>query len=332
MLGYVVPDKGELKVREYELYRGYYCGLCKTLGKNYGQLPRMALSYDFTFLSLLLESLRPEKEAISRCSCPVHPFQKRVCVGETEASRYAAWVMLLLVYHNLEDDYRDDHNLMAKVTSRVIKGYLGKEPKAAREKRKQMGSKGEILETSYRPWLYNFVEAKLKELSKLEEAKEPVLDRVMEPFAQIMREVFAGGVMKLSANSKVLGQMGYYLGKWIYLTDAYDDLYEDIAKKKYNPLVYRFEYDPEKERPGEFKKRIKDLVSFNLMTYLGEMGKAADLLDIKKNKSLIDNIIYIGLRIKTENLFSEFGDFDRLYWQKVVSDYTWEELSDEKSI
>ena len=45
MLGYVKIDKGELKVREYEVYTGYYCGICKSIGKRYGQLPRMALSY-----------------------------------------------------------------------------------------------------------------------------------------------------------------------------------------------------------------------------------------------------------------------------------------------
>ena len=46
MLGYVKIDKGELKVREYEVYCGYYCGICKSIGRRYGQLPRMALSYD----------------------------------------------------------------------------------------------------------------------------------------------------------------------------------------------------------------------------------------------------------------------------------------------
>ena len=57
MLGYVKIDKGELKVREYEVYTGYYCGICKSIGKRYGQLPRMALSYDAAFLAVLLASL-----------------------------------------------------------------------------------------------------------------------------------------------------------------------------------------------------------------------------------------------------------------------------------
>ena len=57
MLGYVKIDKGELKVREYEVYCGYYCGICKSIGRRYGQLPRMALSYDAAFLAILLASI-----------------------------------------------------------------------------------------------------------------------------------------------------------------------------------------------------------------------------------------------------------------------------------
>ena len=46
MFGYVTPDKGEMKVREYECYRAVYCGLCMQLKADYGFVSRMLLNYD----------------------------------------------------------------------------------------------------------------------------------------------------------------------------------------------------------------------------------------------------------------------------------------------
>jgi hypothetical protein len=76
MLGYIVPDKPELKVREYELYTGYYCGICKSIERRYGQVPRMALNYDSVFLALVIASLYPQQER--------RPVEKMPCTSLEE--------------------------------------------------------------------------------------------------------------------------------------------------------------------------------------------------------------------------------------------------------
>ena len=78
MYGYVVMNKPELKIREYDEYRAYYCGLCKALKHAAGKRGQIALSYDMTFLALLLSALyEPETEKIQE-RCMIHPVANRI--------------------------------------------------------------------------------------------------------------------------------------------------------------------------------------------------------------------------------------------------------------
>ena len=54
MFGYVRPLRAELKVKTLEQYQAAYCGLCRTLGKEFGFAARFTVSYDLVFLYLLL--------------------------------------------------------------------------------------------------------------------------------------------------------------------------------------------------------------------------------------------------------------------------------------
>ena len=77
MLGYVVAYRPEMKVREAELYKAYYCGVCKSIGRRYGQIPRMVLSYDAAFLAVVLDCLDDEGENLSREGCIINPVKKK---------------------------------------------------------------------------------------------------------------------------------------------------------------------------------------------------------------------------------------------------------------
>lgn len=285
MLGYVVPDKGELKMREYEVYSAYYCGICKSIGRRYGQLPRFTLNYDFVFLAVLLAALEKESDEITKEHCIIHHIKKKPISVENWAIEYAGDVMLILAYYKLMDDYYDDHSYKAKAAAMGLLPTI----KKIRVKSKE---------------LCTLTEENLKYLSELEKGTCSEIDRIEEPFAQIMLEIFKNGVPhnENTSSAKLLAHIGYHLGKWIYLMDAYEDVEENITKKTYNPLLYRFEFNQTKESIHEFKERIKPTVEFNLMHYLAEISNAADLLDIKKNKGIIENIIYFGLRRRTEQV------------------------------
>ena len=68
MFGYVKINKMDLTFREYEHYRGYYCGLCKYLKDNHGEISRVSLNYDITFLILILTAVYKPKSTIPRVS------------------------------------------------------------------------------------------------------------------------------------------------------------------------------------------------------------------------------------------------------------------------
>ena len=285
MLGYVTVEKAELKMIEYEIYNAYYCGICKSIGRRFGQIPRMVLSYDAAFLSILLASLEETQDCPKQEHCLVHPVKKKTVISN-EAIDYAADVMLILAWHKLMDDARDEGKAYAKAAVKVLGGIYRK-----LEKRQ--------------PDLCRMIEGNLHELTQLERMKCANLDEAAESFSKIMENVLTGYKELSESERRVLSGVGYHLGKWIYLIDALDDVRKDIKSGAYNPLVYRFEYNSSKESPEEFLKRIKEDVRRNLLIYLSEMSKALELLDIKKNRGIIENIAYFGLLRKTETILNQ---------------------------
>lgn len=293
MLGYVTPDKPELKIREYELYGAYYCGICKSIGRRYGLLPRLTLSYDSVLLALLIAGINPNNEDIKIKRCIVHPQKKRSMVFNSQEIDYAADILLILAYFKLKDDYQDEKKIKSAIGAGFMKGIFHKLVHAKKDK-------------------CNVVQDKLMELSKLEEEKCPSIDYSAEPFAKLMEEVFDySDTLQddsiYDVNTRFLfRRIGYHLGKWIYLIDAFDDIDDNIKSGSYNPLIYQFKFQVEfNERIEEFKDRILERVEMNLMCYLAEISNCCNQLDFKKNQGLIDNIIYLGLLRKTEQVLKK---------------------------
>lgn len=284
MLGYVVPEKAELKVREYEVYSAYYCGICKSVGERHGQLPRFTLNYDFVFLALILAAIDETPDKISSEHCMIHHIKKKNILKENKAMDYAGDVMLILAYYKLMDDYIDDHSYPSRAMAMMLAPTIKK-------LKNQQAS------------LCDIVESQLRELSNLEKEQCAELDRVEEPFAQIMEAIFTNSGVKEPSILKILKHIGYHLGKWIYLMDAYEDIEENIEKGTYNPLLFRFDY--KNERIEDFKERIEPIVEFNLMHYLAEISNAVALLNLKKNKGILENIVYFGLLRKTEKVLGK---------------------------
>ena len=285
MLGYVTIEKSELKMREFDVYSGYYCGICKSIGKRYGQIPRLTLSYDAAFLALLLSSTCMDKDQIYSETCIAHPIKKRPITKDNQWVDYAADVMLILAYHKFWDDWNDEKKITGIFGIMVFKQYYKK------------------LYKKYNA-LCTVVENNLKELAALEAGKCKNLDMISDKFAEVMEKIFVSGPGS-DRNHKILGSIGKHLGKWIYMIDALDDIEKDIKENSYNPLVYRFDFNEENETVLKFKERIREQVEFNLFQYLAQLSAACDLLEFKKNKEIIENVVFMGLRRKTEAILEK---------------------------
>ncbi|MEA4987849.1 MAG: DUF5685 family protein [Anaerovorax sp.] len=287
MQGYVVAEKAELKMYEYEIYSAYYCGICKSIGRRYGQIPRLALDYDAVFLALLLSAIVDEELTIQKEHCLVHPMKKKNIMRKSTAIDYAADAMLLLAYYKLKDDYSDEGNLFAGLGQVIAKPLLHNLFQSE-SKRCQK------------------IETLLTQLSGLEKQNCSNYDQAAEPFAKLMENIFSENKLVIKESDRlILKQIGYHLGKWIYLIDAFDDLEKDEKNNTYNPLFLRFSYEKKNENLLEFKNRISKQVEFNLLQYLSKISKAFALLEIKKNKGILENIIYLGLLRQTDKVLQK---------------------------
>lgn len=274
MLGYIVPYKSELRIREFDLYSGYYCGLCKSVANRFGQLPRLVLNYDSVLLALVLSSLFTEKEALATERCPVHPRKKKLIVKSAEGLDYAADMMVLLAFYKLQDDHLDEGGWKSQAGMLALR-------RSHRRLLTTYPKKGAILQEQ------------LDELHLLEREKCTSLDRASEPFAKIMSEIFSAEELPFSRETiESLRRFGYHLGKWIYLIDAYDDLSENEKDGAYNPLL--------PVRPG-----LLERMEFNLHCHLTELSSAWQSLAPQKNLELIENIVYMGLFQKTEQILEK---------------------------
>ncbi|OQB25181.1 MAG: hypothetical protein BWY11_00511 [Firmicutes bacterium ADurb.Bin182] len=269
MFGYVAPLKCELKVRELALYNSYYCGLCKTIGRRYGEACKLVLNYDCTFLALLLCGI----EGAVPCRqerCFYKPFlKKKPVAASSKMLEFASDINILLAYFKADDDWRDEHKLKGLAIKVILKGALSK----------AMKNSGDA---------YDAIRSGIALLSDLERSgcKEP--DKPAEAFADMMRKILSLSPVKNDSDRAVLGHMGYHLGRWIYLIDAWDDRTADKKRGSYNPFNV---INADKER-----------ASFILHFSVNEAVKAYDLLEIKDNKGVLDNIIYMGCSQKTEQL------------------------------
>ncbi len=196
-------------------YKGCYCGLCRTIGQQYGLIGRMTLSYDMTFLALLLSSLyeAPEKKGLNRCF--VHPTKKRAH-WRTKYTAYAADLSIALAYYNCLDDWEDEHKGSARFYARLLHSkYLRVKAKYPRH--------------------CNKIEECLTQLSRIEKTKEPMPDEAAACFGRLLGDLFVYDPQDFWA--KHLYATGAALGKFIYLMDACLDLEADRKHHRYNPLL-----------------------------------------------------------------------------------------------
>ena len=272
MFGYVRINKMDLTFREYDYYKGYYCGLCKYLKENHGEISRLSLNYDITFLIVILTAIYKVKSTITEERCIANPLKKKMRIVN-EITEYAASMNILLSYYKLEDNLYDDNGIKDRLAYGIYKGKLKKAYDKYPEKAE-------------------YIRKQLSDLRELENEKSKSIDRVSNTFGNLMGEIF---VFKNDEYEQNLRNIGFNLGKYIYILDAYEDLEEDYEKGRYNPFI---DYIDKKD---ELKKKVDRLISMSL----GIVARNIESLNLEFNKSIIDNIIYSGVYLRYKNILEE---------------------------
>jgi len=243
----------------------------------------MTLNYDMTFLGILLDSLEYSKHEYVVTKCIAHPMKKKPKVIDNRALDYAAFCNVALVYYKLLDDYNDDNSLNKKFISMYIKKFINK-------------SKEDLS-----PILVN-IEENIKKLSFLEKSEEIIsIDELSDPFASLTAFIISYYYKDENFYDE-LYNLGYNLGRWIYIIDAFDDLKEDMEKHKFNAInkAFNIENLPYEDLIINQGNRIE----FNLIMSANSTSEALDKLPINKNKDLLFNILQLGLMNKIETIKS----------------------------
>ena len=263
MFGYVTVDPKVLTPEQRARFQACYCGLCRCLRREYGLKGQLTLSFDMTFLLLTLSSLYEPAETGGEERCAPHPRKKHPWM-ENEFTAYAADMNIALAYHKLMDDWADERNLLRRVGAEALKrGY--------RRVEARWGEKCAA------------IEAGVRDLGRIEKRREMDVDAPAKCFGRLLGELF---VYRRDEWEAPLRAMGEYLGRFIYVMDAYDDLAADEKRGAYNPLT---------ALEGEgFEQTVENALTM----LIGRCTQAFEVLPLVKDVEILRSVLYSGVWAK----------------------------------
>lgn len=261
MFGYITVNKPELKIKDFETYRGFYCGLCQNLKKEQGRLGQIALNYDMLFIVLLLSGLYEPTNKEKKHRCFLHPFHKQNII-QNEVSSYASDMTIVLAYYKSEDDWNDERDYTKLLYKRLLKNKINK------------------LNQKYPSKIEN-IKSCLYEINRLEKEDNKDIDTLSSLFGKVMEEVIT---YKEDIWQKEVREVGNYLGRFVYLLDAYEDIEEDIKKNLFNPLTNKYKEE-------NFDSWMQEI----LETMMAKCSEAYSMLPIVEYSRILDNILYLGV-------------------------------------
>ena len=275
MFGYVTANWQELTKEQKDRYSSIYCGICRGIRHQSGNVARISLSYDMAFLSALLMSLYEPEEASGRNACLIHPISHRPWV-DNEFIRYGADMNVALSYYNFLDDWQDDGKHTSKLLADAFGKYL---PDIEIRYPRQCGA----------------IRSCIARLSELEKSNCGNPDEPAAVFGELMGELL---VWQEDLWAPKLRQMGSALGRFIYLLDAALDYRKDQKKGKYNPYIAM--------GLGEDWQRWEDY----LVLTMGRCTAYYETLPLVQDKALLDNILYSGVWVNYRGKRKEADQHD----------------------
>ena len=266
MFGYIHANEVELTEENKITYQAYYCGLCQQLKKVYGTKGQLLLNYDMTFLVILLSGLYELENTHQAYNCARHPG-RRQNVWINEATRYGADMNVLLSYHNSLDDWRDEHSMPKKMVAKALHEEYERIARAYPRQSKAL-------------------EQYMQRLLEAETSGETNIDLVAGLTGEMLAEIFD---WRGDEWSEELRCFGFYMGKFIYLMDAYEDCEKDRKNKQYNILSQMY-------GDAEYETYCRQL----LTSMMAECAKSFERMPILRHADILRNVLYSGVWTRYE--------------------------------
>ena len=284
MFGYIRIYKPQLRICEYETYRSVYCTLCRYLGKQLGIPARLLLNYDYTFMAMLMIALSGEKPCFEQGRCVVNPMKKcGHCRTNAEAFRYTSALTGIMFYYKLKDSIAD-----SRAGRRMLYRTLQLYASHVRRKARKLYPEEDAMVSQY-------ITRQFEAERRAKESGEIIVDELCEPTADVL-SAFAERLSQKESDKVVLRHFGYFMGRWIYMIDALDDLSDDLKDGSFNPLALQFGLtadDAVNKTERWEQARIFGNDSLNMS--VAEAVRYYELLDLGEFKPIADNVMYLGV-------------------------------------
>ncbi len=273
MFGYILPNLESLGEEEKLRYHAVYCGVCRSIRARYGQRCRLAVSYDMTFLALVLGSLYEPKERRQAKRCPVHPVQPQE-IAQSEFTDYAADLSAAMAYHKCMDDWRDDHSAKARAAAAALAVPYRKAkhrvPEACRAIEDAMAA------------IHAIEDAAMGKTGPGREGAGPSVeqspDAAANCFGLLLGNLFA---YKDDFWATDLRRFGARLGKFVYVMDAAMDLRQDRESGSYNPFA-------QTDRTREDLREDLELLA-------ASTADAFERLPLERDVHVLRSVLYSGV-------------------------------------
>jgi hypothetical protein len=261
MFGYVNANWKELPKERQKRFGAVYCGVCRRIREQSGNLSRLGLQYDAAFLGLLLMSLYEPEETSGPNACMLHPIAKRPWV-DNPCIAYAADMNVALAYYKCLDDWQDDKKRSAK----TMAGILGRQmPRIEKAWPRQCAA----------------ISRCIRELSRLEQENCPSPDETANCFGNLLAELF---VVQEDFWAPTLRELGFHLGRFIYLLDAAVDFEKDKKRGRYNPYLAMGMDTADWNRWEDY-----------LVLTMAKCTQCYERLPLVQDKDILDNVLYSGV-------------------------------------
>lgn len=271
MFGYVTIYKPELKIKEYEAYKGVYCTLCKEMGKEYGALSRFLLSYDGAFYVMYKLGLSKDNINVTNSRCTFNPCKKCMKITcDSDVYKLASTITVVLAYFKLVDNLHDS-SLLKKILLYFLLPYFSLLKNKAKKKY---------------PEIFKTVEDGMKKQFEIERESNPSPDKSADPTAKMLSYLFAYG--ECGEQKEKAEKFGYHLGRTVYFLDAFDDYADDIKQNSFNPF-----------------KNTENIVNDATMSVnlsVGELCENFKTQQFSNFSSIIENIIFDGLDFQLQRI------------------------------
>jgi len=290
LFGYVKPDKQELKVKEYETYKAVYCSLCRTLGRQYGVFAKALLTYDATFYVLLRKSvLQSAPDCAHSGVCRFNPLKKCNYIDEDEILRTAAGLSVIMFYYKLLDEIADSGFFKRSGLKLLLPFAKLKFQKAVKK-------------YSY---FNDIIKLSVEKQAQTESENSPSVDLACDASAKALGEIFSYDI-PTELQRKNAYRVGYCIGRYVYLADAFDDIEKDLKSGSYNVFVNKYSLNS-----GSIDKETLDGINGSIRMSVAEADAALEALEKNCYSTILKNIVFDGTEVQLQRLNDKYKEEGR---------------------